>query len=684
MMKLLQIITFSFILASSVWANQPPAGAHGFGVPCGVASPPAGSVSYMTNQSVYGYLQGFIDMTVNVPPGSCTDNVPQLDLCIYNDANNPPCDSITLYPGDSYAVSGISQNPTLTQDISVQSVIVTANIVGTSGSVLCLEMPTPYGVTPLVCKNITLPPDASPSPVAPPVGCKPASNACFGINPSQSLFNFSGSAVECVTDVMNTIFIDTTRCPTNEESYLTSLKAWGSFQAALQQSITALLILYIMMYGFNVIMHQDKFNIDSVVSHVMKFMLVTYFSIGLGPFYFDSGGNKTIHNGMIDWGLPILREATVDFAQMVFAAAGTRDLCSFDIDTYPDGEEAYALWDVIDCKIGAYLGVKSVYFIGDTTGFTEVGHPKYKGTLPLSTVIPNGDPNATPGEAAMFTLLLLLLLGGNIVLIILLISFMLVFFGVVIGFISIYIICIITLHVLVYISPIFIPLALFERTKSYFDSWLKAVIGCTLQPMVIGGFVALMMTLYDDVLFGTDPGCQFVKHQLQATFANANGAATQNYSAFEMRLPSGDVSSCTNAMGYKLLAYIEGVGQGGLNLILFIIPYASDTLNATSNALILMVFSILFYYFSQGLYEFAADIAGGVKVSDVAFKMGSVVDGAIDAIKAVANGAKGLAKAAAKDKDGDGGDKRGGGSKGGGEGDASPKGAGDAGAGAVG
>lgn len=671
--RLILRILFLFIsilsTLHSARANQPPPGIAGFGKSC-VAVAPSGDPKFLTNQSAYGYLQSFIDLTQNVVNGSCTDNIQRLDLCLYNDAKNPPCDFVTFNVNDIKTVGSISLNPTLNQDISLTNISLQA--VMSDPNTLCLNMSTPYGSQPLVCKHLTNP-SVDQAQNQQQAQCTPASDACFGINSSQSIFNFSGSAIECVTDVMNNIFFNTTRCPQNEESYLSSLKAFATFQQTLQNSITALLILYVMFYGFKIITNPEKFGLESVVSHVMKFMLVTYFSIGLGPLYFQDGV-KTIHNGMIDWGLPILRGVTNDFAQMVFSAADDTNLCKFDPDTYPPGKSGYAIWDTIDCKLGAYIGVKSVYHLGDVVSnprYTEVNTIGANNTDPLSSVL-NPDNDATAGEAALFSVILLLMLGGNVLIVIMLICFLVVFVSIVLGFISAYIICVLTLHVMVYISPIFIPLALFERTSQYFESWLKVVIGCTLQPMVIGGFVALMMNLYDGTLYGSDPGCQFKIHELQYTFSNVSGNATQTYNTYEMRLPQNDYASCTGTLGYKLIAYILGEGLTSNNLILFSIPFIKDTLNAVGDATLLMVFSIIFYYFSFSLYTFASDLTGGVNIESVAFNMGKAVDAAMQAVKKAGSA---VASAATKGKGGGGG---GGGDKGGGKsggGDAAPKGA---------
>ncbi|CAN7976171.1 unnamed protein product, partial [Ixodes persulcatus] len=73
--------------------------------------------------------------------------------------------------------------------------------------------------------------------------------------------------------------------------------------------------------------------------------------------------------------------------------------------------------------------------------------------------------------------------------------FSVIFLSILLYFITHYLVCMITIYVMTYISPIFIPMALFTRTKAYFDGWLKVCISCALQPAVIAGFIALLITI---------------------------------------------------------------------------------------------------------------------------------------------------------------------------------------------
>jgi type IV secretion system protein VirB6 len=618
MLKRLKYIMM--VMATIVSLVNPSYVFGNFGTSC--ATPlVSGDNGYLQNNTIYGYLQQMIDSKTYVPSGSCTDKLQQLTICISNPTrSNPPCDLVTLFPNTTTLLTQISTNPVFANDVSLSTVQLSVSIIGSD---ICLTMPTPYGNQSLVCKAL-----GNIEEITPPVDqdtCSPAAQACIGINYSQSIFNFSGGAVECVVQTLNNIFFDNTQCPANETSYLISLKAFSAFQAALQNAVKALLIIYVIGYGLNILLEGGKVSLDSIVGFVMKFLLVAYFSVGLGPVYFTDTGKATTHNGMVEWGLPILTQATTDFAEMMFAAGGKRSLCSFDVDAYPNGGGGYALWDVIDCKLGAYFGIKSVYNLGDVIGsnhLTEVGviNPPMA-TRPLSSTI-DADDSAS-GELAIFCVLFLLMIGGGFLIVIALFYFLLIFFGFVFGFISIFTVCMITLHALVYIAPIFVPMALFERTKGYFDAWTKALIGCALQPMVIAGFTAIIITMYDGLLYG---GCEFVIHQYESIYS-------MPYRAFEMVIPVDNAAKCVASPAYMLLAYILGAGAAQDNYIFFTIDYINDIYNLVGQALILMVLSNIFYYFSLSLYRFAADLTGGIDTSGVAISAAKIVNKVKEAVK---------------------------------------------------
>lgn len=63
-----------------------------------------------------------------------------------------------------------------------------------------------------------------------------------------------------------------------------------------------------------------------------------------------------------------------------------------------------------------------------------------------------------------------------------------------------YIMCIIALTVLMMISPIVIPTILFNSTKTIFENWFRLLVGYTLMPMILFGYLAFCLQIYNYVI----------------------------------------------------------------------------------------------------------------------------------------------------------------------------------------
>jgi type IV secretion system protein VirB6 len=60
----------------------------------------------------------------------------------------------------------------------------------------------------------------------------------------------------------------------------------------------------------------------------------------------------------------------------------------------------------------------------------------------------------------------------------------------------------IAIIIYVFVSPIIIPLVLFEKTKSIFDAWLTHLISFTLSPIVLFAYLAIFISISEQVMFG--------------------------------------------------------------------------------------------------------------------------------------------------------------------------------------
>ncbi len=586
----------------------------GFGDPCPSVS--FAVDDYLRQNTAYGHLLYSIDMTGT--PNGCDATDPQFKFCLKNKDGSPiECKVITLNLNDSKRLSELStdNNPDLGGNTLLKDIILTVKIIDKR---LCLVMSTSKGQLPLACKNTT-----TPTPIPPPnEQCRNIGKTCYmGTTRSQSLLNFSGLAVDCVKETLDKVFFRYSSCdPKNDQISLTALNPFSTFQESLKISIRAALILYVMFFAVNMILSKEYGNLDKIASFVMKLIVVTYFATGLGPVYFK-GGKETTENGMLQYGLPLLTELTPQFAQIVFNAGGSRGLCEYDTSKYKDGYKFYALWDAVDCRIGYYLGM-GLYYNTESVlnGIPSRSVPGKNKNNPVNFKKPGNEaPDALRkvGGFRFLTVMFGLLLSGQIIIVASGIIFSVIFVSIILYFITHYLVCLVTIYVMTYISPIFIPMVLFTRTKAYFDAWLKICISCAVQPAVVAGFIALLLTMYDSAIY---KNCEFMRHDY--TYSS-----DVQFSTFELRLPNANTDDCKNSAGYKLLRYYSGEGWEKHLLSLFPIKsIVVDVVSLLVDLLYVLIFSIIFYYFSKSISQFAAELTGGPIMDSVTASPTKIVD----------------------------------------------------------
>ena len=616
-----------FIVFACLWFNSVAVLAN-FGESCS-GLPINPSDNYLRTDTAYGHLIGNIDMTTYVT-GACDPTTNELKFCLQMPAGSTSrCTApITIAVGDSRKLGQISTNPELGGSDQLKDL--TLSVVRLD-DYICITMPTSRGQLPVACKTTTI---AAPPATDTDTSCKPLGASCYdGHTKSQTPFNFSGTAVYCLQETLGKVFYETSTCVSDDQSEITLLTPFPTFQAALKNSIGAAMILYVMFYGFRVVLNGEQNDLNSIATFILKFLFIAYFAVGLGPTFFKDG-KQTTNNGMVDLALPFLAQATPDFAAMVFGAGGSRGLCAFPPEKYQPGYEFYAVWDALDCRIAYYLGMRLIdntaAILSGASG-TAYQDPDSNGNTPADIgARGNKGIDTLNSDFALrfFAVLFGFFMGGNLIIFISGLVFAIVFISIVFHFLSSYLVCLITLYAMAYISPIFITLALFKRTKAYFDSWLKIVLSCALQPAVLAGFIALLLTMYDTAIY---KNCEFMRYDYSIEGTN--------FSTFELRLPQSDAEQCSQSAGYKLQHYYAGQGWDTISLILFHIHFISDTFDLMIELLYVLVFTIIFFYFSKSMSQFAADLTGGPI-------MGAVVaspEALINAVKKVASLAKMIA-----------------------------------------
>lgn len=221
------------------------------------------------------------------------------------------------------------------------------------------------------------------------------------------------------------------------------------------------LILYVILIGYKTVLMQSITQKDFVV-YVLQISLVLYFSVsdGWNDFYYGIiAGIGELATNMLDAGIntnPLI------------------DYCDFDPALYEAGWGHIRLWDMIDCKLYYYFGMSGD---GGTMG-DIMGLPK------------------------LFAIGLLSIFNFSFVFFIMILFIAVLFTYIIMDMIKNYAASIIAVTILIYVAPIFIPMALFAITREHFTKWREQLIGYSLYPMVLFAFLGILFAIYDDIFWG--------------------------------------------------------------------------------------------------------------------------------------------------------------------------------------
>jgi type IV secretion system protein VirB6 len=609
-----------------------------FGETCTVL-PLSDSSNYLVNDTAYGYIKNNIDMKTHVED-ACKAEGTEFKFCIRNQQTSPDvCTGVIMNIGDKASLESLTSNPDIITNPSLANIQLSVSVVENK---VCLTMPTSRGMMPVFCR------DKEPTGA---VGedveeiCRTLGRSCYdGSNKSQSLLSFSGLTIHCLRDTLNKVFYIGNECPAFEESIThTMLRPFPEFQKLMKLAVSAALTIYVMFFGFKIVLNSEYLQLNKIAIFVIQIIFVLYFAVGLGAKKIEYG-QEVQSNGVTELVLPLLSEMTSNFAEFIFMAGGSQGLCNFDKSKYKKGYEFYKLWDAIDCRIGYYLGMQILYNFGplikdlnSTLGDNNVDSEEIEWGE-------KGDegPDALEDSTSFsfFTILFGFFMSGYFLIVIMGLAFVIVFISIIMYFLGAYMVCMVTLYVMAYISPIFIPMVLFERTKEYFNSWLRIVVSCTLQPAVIAGFIAILLTMYDSALYGN---CEYQRRDYSL--------GEFNFSTFELRLPTVDPKNCEESTGYKLAKYAQGQGWEKKIVILFQIISINDFLDLSLSLLYLMLYVIIFYFFIKSVNQFASDLVGGPSLASATVSPTMVMD----KIKSMASGSGSKAQPAGQNGESKGG-----------------------------
>lgn len=593
------------------------------------------------SNSPYCYILNYI----NIKPTSCNDDSNSITLDVKTSINttsynaSTPVITVTINHGSPpVSVSSLFTGSDIALDpIIGRSQIWVSNI---GSSKICLYTNTVYGPQPLVCK-------AAPTSFVPPPPtvstsrkCSVASKTCYDpdFNHSRSIFNFSGVAYQCLTETLDrTFYLNTPACTTTDGVNTSLVNIFVNFQNALRNSVAAALTLYVIFFGIKILLGEIEMKLSSAATFIMKIILVFYFSVGLGPVTYVNG-NATQSNGVVTWILPLFKEVGMDLATIVLNAGSEKELCKFHSSDYPEGYGYYSTWDSLDCRIAYYFGLGAAWGRGDELRrYTPVIKPSNVTAFPQLNSSNGNTPSIFNESNAFlfFRIISGLINGGFIMLMFFSLISVLIFASILIGMVSSVLVCTVTLYIMVYISPIFVPMVLFQNTKGYFSAWVRILFSMALQPMVLLGFVAFVMIIFDSFLYN---GCSFLVKTY--SIPSHSGLVTREFDFFQLGYIGSD-NTCKQSPAYSLYKYYSGKGWIVIALVFFEFSAITNPVADFQSSIFLLFFiSVIFYFAAQIIVDLASELTSGPNVKAVSIGAGSfmnvVLNGAITIARAVA------------------------------------------------
>lgn len=501
------------------------------------------------------------------------------------------------------------------------------------GDKLCAQFWTVMGFQSIGCKYL---PDCTQFSTS--TNCY-VSQACGddAFKNSRSLFPITAAIMQCIKDSISYLFINQQECGSTT-NYVTSY--FPQFQNAMRKAIKAAFTLYFIIFGIRMCMGGEMPSKGEFFTFGARYILVMYFSVGIFTKY-DGYGNPVYDDGITTYVLPLFQDGATDLANMVYSSGGVRGLCDYTNVEYPSGYQYLSMWDSLDCRILYYLGID----LSRLANVSEVA-----GVAALLALL---------GAPVLIAVIIPAILSFQIVFAVFLIIFAIFMMSIVIYFVNIIVLCTIAIAILVYMAPIFVPMALFAPTRSYYEGWLKLLISYALQPMVVAAYMALMLTIFDQTIFGD---CYFQNRSINITI----GSTTKTLPFFMLCNPHESGSSCASYTNPNLTRCDKTIGyqanpiKSGQSLtqsisalffdITIVKPSVAEDM--LSGLITLCLFGFLFYKFAEVLSEFAAELTGGTAIGKFAGNPMALVDKAAKTASMAITAAKAYVKAKMGDKKG--------------------------------
>ncbi|MBL6664929.1 MAG: type IV secretion system protein, partial [Rickettsiales bacterium] len=368
-------------------------------------------------------------------------------------------------------------------------------------------------------------------------------------------------------------------------------------QEEVQDYVRMGLVFAVIMFGVAILLAAPGEGVSKkkILPFIVKIGLVLYFAIGTAwQDHFIDGvlQTSTLLSDMVFSIEESDKENKLDGCQFPrFDYADDNEDTRYDNPQYAPEHKYLRIWDTLDCKIARALGYG-------------------------------------PGASVPNLIFMILggLLTGGLGVIFFLATFFLAFLllSVALRALQIFLISITAIILLMYISPLIIPLCLFEKTKNVFTGWWKQLVGFTFQPVILFVYLGVLISVIDATIVGD------VKF-------DGNGKIAPKKIICDGEAKNKSIYCIFNVRDIKSFTGLEPIGIG--------LPILAG-MNQTKMSYIIQSSIILFIFFQfmDKIMTFAKKLVGGSSIS-TSWGAKDMASKASEALKGIQErGYRGLAK----------------------------------------
>ncbi|MGL9717177.1 MAG: type IV secretion system protein [Wolbachia sp.] len=389
------------------------------------------------------------------------------------------------------------------------------------------------------------------------------SKACYDQAGSKSLapIPVTSMIVQCIKESLDNLVAG--KGTPNSKSFIRVA------QERLKNTITAVLVLALILFSI-------KAMSGGVRSPQEMYMLIIKFALVM---YFTTGDVMQEHYGY-------LTKLSNGLSEIVLKASSeSKGICNYEAGDYKDGNYSYlAPWDRLDCRLLFYLGAP-LDGIGGKIGTGSVGV--------LAVLL-----GAAPALLVAGSIFGIILAGGQILTALVVIFMAVMMMMVILWMCYVFILSLVALSVIIILSPLFIPMVLFQHTKGYFDGWLKELIAYSLYPVMLFAFLSFMFIACDKIYF---KNLKFEKEEIKVLGNEKHWFKLQGG-----KCDQDDTLACM-MQNYSF--------KKSSVLGLFDFTYMEFSSSLIEELLKLALILFLFYHFLNILPEMAAELSGNYRAA---------------------------------------------------------------------